>query len=204
LKNAVLIAAALAVMLAAFALVRTGTDEKPAQPSPSQAATRETAATPGEPGAIAIRVAPDSGFATLRINEAWLAGRGEAVQVQVRVACRYVPEKDQWQRIAASPTRIAYRVEPRQSGESNAEERLFYELPHEEGPFWVHWIETPEGYADSRITLQHVEIISAGRADCGTAASLRHPGQIPICVSRAGKAETRWVSDPAVVCAEQR
>lgn len=200
--KAVALAAIAAAALAAFVLLRTGTDNKPANtPLPQAPAPRPIAAASDE-GAIAIRVAPDTGFATLRINEARLAQLGAAVQAQVRVACRYIPERDQWQRLPASPTRIAYRVEPRLDTEAKAEERLFYELPREEALYWVYWIESVEGRAEK--PAEHRQLVTAGKAQCNSAAIESVSGKASACVPGSGNAEVRLVADPAVACAEQR
>ena len=199
--------AAAALALATLVWYRMGARGEPGVPLPERlpAVPREVKVSPVDAGAIAVRLAPDSGFATLRIDETWLSSRGEAVQAQVRVACRYLPEKDQWQRIAASPTRIAYRMEPRTQGEAKGEERLFYELPRESGLYWVYWIETLEGGDPTRNAVQHTELVTANRAKCGPAISEITPaGKVGACVPLDGQLETRFVADPAVACAEQR
>lgn len=154
-----------------------------------------------EPGAIGVRLAAGSGFASLRIDEAWLARHGRAVLAQVRMVCRFDPDRDQWQRLPASPTRIAYRMEPLPAAEIR--ERTFFELPREAGLYWVHWIEQNEGTRSAGAVAVRHELVAAGPALCeGHGRQSPAPGRVAACVPFKGSAQMRDVPDPATACAE--
>ena len=153
-----------------MALAQWGCGDRPevtaTAPAKSPASAAPATSELPEPGAIVVRQAPGSGLATLRIDEAWLARHGQAVLAQVRVACRYDLVRAQWQRLPASPTRIAYRMDPLPAKDATPEGRLFYELPREPALYWIHWIEQHEGTTAFATRRQ---MVTAAPAQCGTA-----------------------------------
>lgn len=177
---------------------RQSTGQAPGVPV---AASSTGESSPIEPGAIGVRLGAGTGFASLRIDEAWLARHGQAVLAQVRMVCRYDPDRDQWQRLPASPTRIAYRMEPLPATE--ARERTFFELPREAGLYWVHWIEQNEGTRSAQAVAARHELVAAGPALCqGQARQSTAQGRVAACVPVKDSAQIRDVPDPAIACAE--
>jgi len=170
-------------------------------------AQEKTPSSVQDSGLIAVRIDEASGHATLRVNEQWLDRHGRAMLAQVRVTCRYAPARQQWQRLPASPTRIAYRVEPREKDgvQKEGAERLFYELPREAGLYWVYWIEEPAEGGAKRVVTERRETFSTGRIKCdGANAAVVEAGRIEACVPLADRAERQVVADPALACAELR
>ncbi len=158
---------------------------------------------PPEPGAIAVRLAAGSGFASLRIDEAWLARHGRPVLAQVRMVCRYQSARDQWQRLPATPTRIAYRMEPLPAAEARSSERVLFELPREPGLYWVHWIEQHEDAQSAGAVATRRALVAAGPLLCNEARPEPvPPGKVAACVPLQDRAEARLVPDPASACAE--
>jgi len=206
---AILGAAVLLAAWGAYSLLNPGMDREGAR-----RAAEDSAAVPGhlepasetiEAGAISVRRAAGSGLASLRIDEAWLARHGQPILAQVRVVCRYVPSRDQWQRLPASPTRIAYRMEPLSAADTRVDDRTFFELPREPGLYWVHWIEQGEGDHSQSAVAQRHELVSAGPVPCHDLARDSVPaGKVPACVPFADRAEARVVPDPGIACADLR
>lgn len=149
---------------------------------------------------MALRRAADTGYLALHMNEAALARLGDAVHVQVRVACKFVPARGEWQRLPASPTRIAYRMEPRPAEAADAPERVLYELPKEAGLFWVLWIEERERDGRKEPARERQELLSAGPSECSAPRERGARDSIAACVP--GNPVAQWVPDPAVACAE--
>ena len=195
--------ARLAAMCLAMWLVACDSD-KVASPSPTAAKANTTShqtqsPAQGEPNAVvAIRRADDTGFLSLRIDEAALAREGDPVHVQVRVACRYVSARGEWQRLPASPTRIAYRMEPRSTFDASAAERTLYELPKEPGLFWVLWIEEREKGGAKQPAREWQQTVNSGAAQCASASNARSvDGRVNACVVLDGRAAIQSIADPA-------
>jgi hypothetical protein len=197
---------AVAVCAAFGALGATGCDSETVnRVDPPKAVS----GVPDSPGVVAVRRSADAGFLSLRIDEATLARLGDAMHVQVRMVCKFVPARNEWQRLPASPTRIAYRMEPRPDSEANAPERLLYELPREAGLFWMLWIEERERDGVKGATRERQALAASGGEQCGDTHGIAEVspaknGRITVCVPGDGRGEQREIADPAVACAELR
>ena len=175
-------------------------DPPPAAPAVTPA---RIAADPPDLHAVIARRDPQTGFATLNVDEAWLRTHNMPVVFQLNLVCRYDPATDQWQRIARPDPRSSWRLVPQTAGDGALGNRVVFELPREIGLYWVHWAEQKEVNAAARQTVYRETLALSGPVQCNDISmDAPAPGRIAACVPFPSHAEARFVPKPEKPCTQ--
>jgi hypothetical protein len=172
-------------------------------PPPADPPVRRTNVPAEIPDLHAVIVDRDvtTGFATLKVDEAWLKQHNMPIVLHVNLICRYDAVLDKWQLLPRPDERKSWRLLPGTDAEVAMGNRVAFELPKDTALFWVHWSEHKEVNAAARSSVNRESLLLAGPVQCNDIAlGEPPPGKIAACVPFSDHAEARFVPEPVKAC----
>ena len=142
-----------------------------------------------------------SGYASLRVDEAWLTRHNKPVVFRVNVMCRYDAAADAWQRLPVPDGQQHWRLVPQSPEAAARGNRVAFEAPIQIALFWLRWSEQSAVNSSSRDIAYRDALVMSGPVQCNDI----HPGEAPpgkvaACVPFAERAEARFVPAPEKAC----
>jgi hypothetical protein len=182
------------------------------QPFPKRQAHAEAESRPKEPiealprdrrtrtEAVILRRAPGTGYATLRVSEAWLSRNGGRVDYSLQGVCRFDPASERWTPLPRPQGRKDWSLTPLE-GNSSGQERILYEFPRQTALFWAEWREVLDGERYIGSHSVHEQLVTSGGMLCNDISlGPAPPGKEPACVPYDDHAEARFVPSPKSGC----